>query len=284
MRPFERKNLIDVWSDSKIRVGQDWRKEIKLALDHAAVAIFLISADFLASDFIITNELPPLLTAAKRNGLEIIPVILKPCAFTEIDELSRLQCINDPQYSVLTLNEAETEKLWYKVAIAARDSLQQTNNVCDVHESSLALKSTKYSPDNVDYNDLLSHDYLSFFYEELRNPSIVDEYFVYWYYHLDTLVYMHDATTILKQHPSGEMLISRIKSHLSNHGWEGDGVLQLLWLPPFVGAGIEDTWGICVWHVKQSNNGTSWLASPVPLDFERLAEQNQHMRGANSEP
>jgi hypothetical protein len=41
-------------------------------------------------------------------------------------------------------------------------------------------------------------------------------------------------------------------------GWEGDGTIQMMWLPPFVGAGVEDAHGVFIWHVKQANNGTSW--------------------------
>jgi hypothetical protein len=40
--------------------------------------------------------------------------------------------------------------------------------------------------------------------------------------------------------------------------------------------GIEDTWGTYVWHVKQSNNGTSWIASRSPLEFARLKSQNEY--------
>lgn len=51
MRPFEKKGLIDLWVDTKIKVGEKWRDKINEALDRSAIAILLISADFLASDF-----------------------------------------------------------------------------------------------------------------------------------------------------------------------------------------------------------------------------------------
>ena len=67
-RPFERDYSIQVWSDEKIQSGQLWRKEIETALKQTAVAILLISADFLASDFIANEELPRLLDAAQSEG------------------------------------------------------------------------------------------------------------------------------------------------------------------------------------------------------------------------
>jgi len=85
---------------------------------------------------------------------------------------------------------------------------------------------------------------------------------------------MFDAKDILARAKNGSEVVRKVKERLLKEGWEGDGELELLWLPPFLDAGVQDTYGVCIWHVKQGNNGTSWLASPVPLPFERLLEQN----------
>ncbi|MES9859843.1 MAG: toll/interleukin-1 receptor domain-containing protein [Candidatus Thiodiazotropha sp. LLP2] len=125
MKPFERLNKIDVWSDSNIRTGADWRKEIDAAIDRSAVAILLISADFLASDFVTENELPPLLVAAEKEGVQIIPVILKPCAFPHVQEISRFQAINDPMQPLSSMNTNDVETLWFRIATEAAGALKR---------------------------------------------------------------------------------------------------------------------------------------------------------------
>jgi hypothetical protein len=96
---------------------------------------------------------------------------------------------------------------------------------------------------------------------------------VYQYHHVDFLDFMPRARVVLEAVPNASAVLEAVEQRFARAGWEGDGEIQLLWLPPFVGAGVEDTWGVAVWFVKQGNNGTSFLASPVPLPFARLLEQ-----------
>jgi hypothetical protein len=42
-------------------------------------------------------------------------------------------------------------------------------------------------------------------------------------------------------------------------GWEGDGEINCMFLAPFF-AGRDDGHCEIIYHVKQSNNGTSWVA------------------------
>jgi transcriptional regulator with XRE-family HTH domain len=116
LRPLEKRKSIEAWSDHKISVGSDWRKEIKKALDAAQIAILLISADFLASDFIVDNELPPLLEKAEAEGATIISVILKPCRFTRESGLARYQTVNPPDRPLISVNEYESELIYDAVA------------------------------------------------------------------------------------------------------------------------------------------------------------------------
>ncbi len=269
LRPFEREGLVEVWSDTKIKTGQLWKKEISEAIDGAAVAILLVSVDFLASEFIAEDELPPLLKNAEGEGVKILPVVLKPCAFLDINEISQFQSINDPHNPIVALVEADRERIWYQLARTVRDELRTFKNQQDS-----AMENAGNPVFEQTLVDSIDGHYYGLFSEELNDPSVIDEFSVYSYQHLDELSYMPRAEEMLSKLEGFQRAFDRIKARFRSQGWEGDGVIRLMWLPPFIGSGIEDTWGTGVWHVKQSNNGTSWLASPVPLPFSRLLEQN----------
>ncbi|MDH5631072.1 MAG: toll/interleukin-1 receptor domain-containing protein [Gammaproteobacteria bacterium] len=265
LRPFERQSLVDVWADTKINAGQLWKREIEEALERAAVAILLISADFLASDFVATDELPPLLKAAEEEGVKILPVILKPCAFTEIESLSQFQAVNNPSHPLISLDEAQREQHWFEVASSSKVALADF----EVKEAA-QTETVEVTEGPLFGNFGWAAEILS---EEIRNPECVHEYHIYQYMHIDVLEYMPTAEVVLQHTPNREEIIKNVKNKLLSGGWEGDGEIQILWIPPFIGAGVEDTWGLAIWFVKQSNNGTAYMASPVSLPFSRLLEQ-----------
>ncbi|WP_047221255.1 MULTISPECIES: toll/interleukin-1 receptor domain-containing protein [Protofrankia] len=117
LRPLERTRKIDLWADTRLHAGDDWRKEINAVLDRAKVAILLVTADFLASDFIANEELPPLLDAAANRGCRIIPVIIKPSLFAHTPALARFQAINPPDRPLSTMSEHEREDVLFRVAL-----------------------------------------------------------------------------------------------------------------------------------------------------------------------
>lgn len=109
-KPFN--SNIDYWDDSKILPGQKWKDEIKNAISECKVAILLVSTDFLGSDFIATDEIPPLLNAAEENGAVILIVILKPCLFEEFEHLNKFQAMNSPSRPIIKMDYVEREELY----------------------------------------------------------------------------------------------------------------------------------------------------------------------------
>lgn len=88
---LERDGRLRVWNDRRIRAGQTWLQEIETAMGEARVAVLLVSPDFLASTFIQTREVPRLLERRAREGVHVVPVIVKDCLWDEEVRISELQ-------------------------------------------------------------------------------------------------------------------------------------------------------------------------------------------------
>lgn len=84
-------HLLSAWNDRDISGGDRWFSEIQDAMSSCSVALLLISARFLTSRFILGQEVPTLLQRNERDGLRIIPVILRPCAWDRVPWLSAIQ-------------------------------------------------------------------------------------------------------------------------------------------------------------------------------------------------
>lgn len=122
LKLLERHAGIEQWDDTKIKPGTQWREEIQSALERAKVAVLLVSADFLTSDFIVTNELPPLLKAAQEHGTLILALIVRPCRF-EKTELARFQAVNPPSRPLSALSSSRREEWYVKLSGLIEDAL-----------------------------------------------------------------------------------------------------------------------------------------------------------------
>jgi chaperonin GroEL len=116
LKPLETDMEIDVWDDSKIEPGKNWKQEIANAINATKIAVLLVSADFLASDFIRSGEVPPLLIAAQKDGAMIVPLILSASRFYQTRELSEFQSINDPNEPLADVTPSRREAILVQLA------------------------------------------------------------------------------------------------------------------------------------------------------------------------
>jgi len=110
LRALERQGTLDVWDTSDLSAGADWSKQINETLKKADIAVLLISPDFLASDFIVERELPALLRRMGKEGITVLPVILRPSAWSAIPELAQLQFLNSDAKPLAAGSEYEVDQ------------------------------------------------------------------------------------------------------------------------------------------------------------------------------
>lgn len=119
LKALERDGTIDVWDDTDIKMGDVWDEEIEEGLKGAKAAILLVSADFLASDYIAHEELKVLLEA-EQQGLLILMVILRPCI---LGKLSRFQSVNDPANPLEGMTKVEQEAVFVRLVEGVKEAL-----------------------------------------------------------------------------------------------------------------------------------------------------------------
>jgi TIR domain len=115
LSPLIRDGSLQVWDDTQIKTGAVWKEEIKKALASAKVAVLLVSANFLASDFIAKNELPPLLAAARDDGLKICWIYVSSALY-ERTEIAKYQAAHDVKRPLDRMPRDERQGTLSKVA------------------------------------------------------------------------------------------------------------------------------------------------------------------------
>jgi internalin A len=73
-----RKQAISVWHDAHILPGADWEREILERLERADVVLLLVSASFMASDYVWSVELEQALERHRAGLAVVIPIIVRP--------------------------------------------------------------------------------------------------------------------------------------------------------------------------------------------------------------
>jgi hypothetical protein len=121
LKPLVHEGKIDIWDDTRIKAGDEWKQEITTALEQCRVAILLVSADFLASDFIVNNELPPILQRAQDDGVKVLSIIVSPSAYEDHVILSRYQAINGPTDPISALDHNGREATYRALAQRVRE-------------------------------------------------------------------------------------------------------------------------------------------------------------------
>ena len=85
---------INLWYDrAGLKAGDQYRKELSAGIDHAQIALLLISWNFLSSEFILKHELPRIQAREDQHQMTVIPVLLSPCDWQQYPQIEKYQIL-----------------------------------------------------------------------------------------------------------------------------------------------------------------------------------------------
>ena len=105
LKPLVRERRLEVWCDDRMVVGYEWQPQLAEAIARSRAALLLVSPSFLASDFIMDQELPTL----REYGVRLVPVLVRPCLWQAVGLLEGLQWAHDPKRDGPVASSADPE-------------------------------------------------------------------------------------------------------------------------------------------------------------------------------
>ncbi len=121
--PIERQGLISCWSHSKLLAGANWDDEIKKKFSEADIILLLVSASFLASDYINTVERKIAKQRHTDNLCHVVPIILEDCDWKSDEFIKSLQAL--PNKGKAIRNFKNAGQAWLDVTNGIRNLITQ---------------------------------------------------------------------------------------------------------------------------------------------------------------
>ena len=92
LAPEVRNRGLELWDDTHVPAGGDWRRDIDDGVRRAGAALLLVTGGYLVSRFIMEEELPALI----EHGVRLVPVLVEDCLWDREPLLAAVQWAHDP--------------------------------------------------------------------------------------------------------------------------------------------------------------------------------------------
>jgi hypothetical protein len=125
LKPYLRNQTISAWSDLQIKPGSQWESEIESALTNSAIAVLLVSPDFLNSDFIHVKELGPLLKRAEEGGVKILWIPIRSSSYRQTP-LKDYQAVIDAGKPIATIPRPKRDEGWVRICEKIQEEVNRT--------------------------------------------------------------------------------------------------------------------------------------------------------------
>lgn len=122
---LKRNGKIKDWSDRKITAGNEWKGQIDKNLENAEIILFLVSSDFIASDYCYDIEAKTALEMHENNKAKVIPVILRACDWKDTP-FAKLEAL--PHDVKPVTSWTDNDEAWLNVVSGIKESIREIKN------------------------------------------------------------------------------------------------------------------------------------------------------------
>lgn len=134
LKVLQTHNTFSIWDDRQIEVGANWLPAIEGAIEQAKVALLLVSSDFLTSEFVTRQEIPRFLQRREAEGLQVVPIIIRPCAWVTVPWLAALQggTKDNRPLAQFALGSFESEQAFSEITLKVYNLLQAAQQAAEL--------------------------------------------------------------------------------------------------------------------------------------------------------
>jgi hypothetical protein len=118
--PLRQSGKIVDWHDRKIEPGSNWQRAISAQLESSNLIVFLVSPDFLNSEYCLGVEVENALLRVKYGSVKVVPILVRDCLWEE-SVFSELQMLPRDARAILSSSRQSTDEAFKEVAKEIRD-------------------------------------------------------------------------------------------------------------------------------------------------------------------
>lgn len=122
LKVLARRGYIAHWRDTDLVAGEDWDDTINERLSNAQIILFMVSTDFLASEYITEHERPLAMRLMLEKKAVVVPVLLSDCSWRE-EDFAKLEKL--PQKDELITSFIPRSKAWALVEAGLKRAVEQ---------------------------------------------------------------------------------------------------------------------------------------------------------------
>lgn len=121
LKTLQRRGIIETFSDREIRPGEVWEAEMMAKLQEAEMVLFLISPDFIGSDYMWDGEVKKALHRYWKGELILIPILIRPADIKGLD-IDRFQAL--PANGKAVSQWTDRDEAWLSVVQGLQKTIE----------------------------------------------------------------------------------------------------------------------------------------------------------------